>query len=168
MLVLLLICGAVQAMQEAEWVKYNSSEGLYQVSFPAQPKLSQQEAKNSEGEAFQQYIAGVSTADVIYQLVYFDIPPGKEFNLDKARDGMVKAVGGSLVNERAIMLDGNAGREIKVASKLAEVDYNMVVRFAQINSRIYMLAVALPKAKESEALNLAFAKFFDSFHVSRQ
>ena len=167
-LVLLLTAGAVQATQEAEWVKYNSTEGRYQVSFPAQPKLSQQEAKNADGETFQQFMAGAQTADAIYQAVYFDIPAGRDFKLDKARDGMVKAVGGSLVNERAIVLDGNAGREIKITAKLGDVDYNLVSRFAQFNSRVYMLAVAFPKAKESETLDLAFARYFDSFHILQQ
>src|SRR6266511_2746796 len=91
--ILLLLLSASLALsipKPDEWIKYNSHEGRYTVSLPAQPNLSTQEATTPDGQKLHQYLASVTEAgDVAFVTGYFDLD-GKIFSADAARDGMVK------------------------------------------------------------------------------
>jgi len=162
---LLFIASLALAVQEPGWITYNSAEGHYNVSLPAQPKLTTQESATADGQKFLQYMASVQQPDVMYLVGYFDHVAGTVFSADRARDSMLAAVKGTLLSERTITLDGNPGRELKVAAKLNTSDYILLVKFWDTESRVYVLQVVYPKSGESEALNARAAKYFDSFQI---
>ncbi len=179
--ILLLLLSASLALsipKPDEWIKYNSHEGRYTVSLPAQPNLSTQEATTPDGQKLHQSLASVTEAgDVAFVTGYFDLDVGKIFSADAARDGMVKQINGTLINETAISLGNHPGRGIKVLAKApagasAEgekppetVDYIVHARFYEVDKRIYILQVIFPKSLESEATNARATKYFDSFQV---
>lgn len=164
-LALLLLCASFAQAQAPEWIKYNSAEGRYAVSLPAEPKISTQESTTADGQKFLQYMATVQQSDLVYLVGYFDHVPGTVFYPDKARDGMVGAVKGTLVNERNITLSGYPGREMRVAAKLQGIDFILLAKFWDTDQRVYVLQCIFPKLIESDATNAKAAKYFDSFQI---
>jgi len=163
---LLLICAAVAlGVQNSAWINYNSTEGRYTISLPAQPKLGTQESATADGQKFTQYKAMVEDQDAIYLVGHFDHVQGTTFSADRARDGMVAAVKGTLVSERTIHLSGYPGRELKVSAKLDGTDYILLAKFWDTENRVYVLQLIFPKSLEGDALNAKAARYFDSFHI---
>jgi hypothetical protein len=178
--ILLLLISAsfgLSIQKPDEWIKYNSPEGRYTVSLPAQPNLSTQEATSADGQKFPQYLASVvEPGDVVFLTGYFDNAPGTIFSADAARDGMVSRINGTLISENAISLGEYPVRELKVLAKPAApqsaevakpdaVEYIVRARFYEVDKRVYVLQMIFPKSLESEALNAKAAKYFDSFQV---
>jgi len=150
-----------------DWIKYNSTEGHYSVLLPAQPTVGSQEASSSDGRKFTQYKAGFQTADMSYLIGYFDYQAPTIFTFDKARDGMVTAVNGTLVNERSITLSGFPGRELRINAKdEAGIEYDMRARFYDVNQRIYVLQFFALKSTPLEIADPKAARYFDSFQLS--
>jgi hypothetical protein len=163
---LLLICAvAALGVQDSTWINYNSAEGRYTVSLPAQPKLSTQESATADGQKFLQYMATVQQPDAIYLVGYFDHVPGTTFSADRARDGMVAAVKGTLVSERNISLGGYAGRELLVSTKSEEREYVIRVKFYDTENRVYVQQCLYAKTSEGEAIDTKAKKYFDSFQI---
>jgi hypothetical protein len=162
---LLFVASLALAVQDSAWITYNSAEGRYNVSLPAEPKLSTQESATADGQKFLQYMASVQQSDAIYQIGYFDHLPGTTFSADRARDGMVSAVKGTLVSERNISLSGYPGRELKISAKFETSEYVLLAKFWDAESRVYVVQVVYPKSIESEAMTVKAAKYFDSFQI---
>src|SRR3989442_15523104 len=110
-------------------------------------------------------MATINHQDAIYLVGYFDHVPGTIFSADRARDGMVAAVKGTLVSERIISLSGYPGREMKVATKSETNDYVILAKFWDTENRVYVLQVAYPKSVESESMNTRAGRYFDSFQI---
>src|SRR4051794_30025222 len=106
---LLMISTVANGFQTAsELVKYVSVEGRYSALFPKQPDLKTQEATPSVGGKVTQYMAQATDSDSMYLVSYWDILPETTFSLDKAREGVVAAVKGTLLSSDAISLGGYA------------------------------------------------------------
>jgi hypothetical protein len=168
--ILLLLMSASLAMsvqKPAEWVRYNSPEGRYSVLVPAQPELGTQESATADGQKFTQYKAAVSDGNGIYLIGYFDHVPGTTFSLDKARDGMVGALKGTLLSESAISLGGSPGRELKVTATSDGTEFLLRARFYDVDKRVYVLQFIIPKSEDDSASAEKAARFFDSFQVTK-
>lgn len=149
-----------------DWIKYDSGEGRYTVMLPGKPDVGSQEATSADGVKFTQYKAGVYNADVAYLIGYFDYQPPMTFTFDKARDGMITAVRGSLVSERTITLGGFPGREMRINAKDERgIDYDMRARFYDVNQRIYVLQFIALKSTPLEIADPKAARYFDSFQL---
>jgi hypothetical protein len=169
---------ALSIQKPDDWIAYTSPEGRYSVLLPSQPTLSTQESTAANGEKFPQYLASVvATGDVVFMIAYFDTMPGTVFSADAARDGMVKAIKGTLISENAISLGGYSGRELKVlttptppppaeGAKPAEpVEYIVRARFYEAEKRVYVIQLISPKSIEHGASAANATKYFDSFQV---
>ena len=155
------------AQAPPEWIKYTSTEGRYSIAMPGQPTLETQDASNDEGIKFKQYLATATDAQAFYMVGYFDYPGGVSFSLDKARDGMVSSVKGSLEGESSISLGGSPGRELRVSAKDPRGNEFLIrARYYDVNRRIYVIQFINLKVSEGPALSEKRAKFFDSFQVS--
>jgi hypothetical protein len=168
-ILLILFCPALAAGQHSDdWIKYDSRGGRYSVQLPAQPKVGSQEATSSDGIKFTQYKAAVVSEDVAYMIGYFDYSASMTFTFDKARDGMVAGVNGTLVSERSISLGGYPGRELRVNAKDdTGTGYDMRARLYDVDRRIYVLQFIAPKSTAVEIADPKAAKYFDSFQVVR-
>lgn len=165
---LLLISANAAGIQSAgEWVKYDSPEGHYSVLLPGQPQVTTQEAATADGEKFPQYMAKAADASALFLVGYFDHVPGTTFSLDKARDGMLAAIKGTLVSEGPITLDGSAGRELQIMATGSDgVEYVVRARFYDTDKRVYVLQFIIAKSAEDSSSTAKAAKYFDSFKVS--
>jgi hypothetical protein len=162
-LVIVFAALSVGAQSTPEWVRYTSDEGRYSALIPQQPKLSSQEATAPGGEKFTQYMAQTNDAESIYMVGYFDYTGNMVFSLDKARDGVLDATKGTLIKEEPITLGGNAGRELKVATKNGDFDLLIRIRFYEIGRRVYVLQHIFQKAADSPQITVKTTRFFDSF-----
>ena len=164
---LLLSSALVNAQGHDEWPRYTSKEGRYTVLLPSQPTVDSQEATSTSGNKFTQYKATVTGADAVYMIGYFDYSPPTTFTLEKGRDGMVNAVKGTLLSERAISLGGAPGREIHVGAKdESGLEFVIFARFYDIDHRVYVVQFITTKA--GEAADMRANKYFDSFQVVKR
>lgn len=145
------------------WIHYQSTEGRYSVLLPKSPTFTTQEATTADGVKFPQYMANSTYESGVCLTGYFDQVQGTVFSFDNARDGMVKAVKGTLSREAPISLDGYEGREFLVSANLSGTDALFRVRIYKVQMRIYVLQFISEKASESEALVKDSRKYFDSF-----
>ena len=166
-LLVLLIAALPFALQgQTGWIKYDSPEGRYSVLFPGEPKLTTQDTTAATGEKMLQYLAMSSDSGAVYMVGYFDSAANMTFSFDKARDGFVAAVKGTLLGEKAVSLDGNPGRELKVLAKISEADeLIMMVRFFQAGMRIYVIQLIVPKSSEAATSAEKNVNYFDSFRI---
>src|SRR5882762_2589918 len=105
--ILVLLLGwafVIVAQGNVEWTKYNSTEGRFNVSLPGEPKLSQQETTATSGEKVPQYMAASPEGNGVFMVGYFNYTPGMSFSFDKARDGMLAAMQGTLLGDETISL----------------------------------------------------------------
>lgn len=169
--ILLLLMSASLALsiqKPDEWIKYTSPEGRYSVLLPAQPKVGTQESATADGEKFTQYKAAVSDGNVVYLIGYFDHIPGTTFSLDKARDGMVGAIKGTLLSESAVSLGGSPGRDLRVSAKGSDgTEFLVRARFYDVDKRVYVLQFIIPKVEDDSASAEKTARFFDSFQATK-
>jgi len=171
LLPLVLIASALAYGQQAaaEWIKYTSAEGRYSALLPRQPKLTAQEVDGPAGSKFTQYMAMASDADSLFMIGYFDYTSSMNFSLDKARDGMLNAVSGTLLKEDNISLGGFPGRDLKVSAKLQGGQETLArARFYDVKGRVYVIQHLYLKTSDSQAIADKSAKFFDSFKVTAQ
>ena len=163
---LLLICAVVApGVQNSTWINYNSPEGRYRVALPSQPELGTQESTTADGVKFTQYKATVAKEKAVFMVGYFDYVPGTTFSLDKARDGIVHGVKGTLLSENVISLAGSPGRELKVVTNTEGTELVMRTRFFDVDKRVYVLQFIVLKTEDDETAVAKAAKYFDSFKV---
>ncbi|MEP6707291.1 MAG: hypothetical protein ABJC05_07215 [Pyrinomonadaceae bacterium] len=112
-------------------------------------------------------MAQATDSDSIYGFIYFDYTPDMAFSLDKARDGAVGAVKGTLLSEEAISLGGYPGRELKVAAKNSDLDLVIRARIYDVGRRVYILEHICQKSSDSPTVAEKTARFFDSFKVTQ-
>lgn len=166
-LLMLMVATFASGFQSAtEWVRYTAVEGRYNVLLPQQPKLSTQEATTSSGKKLTQYLAQANDPDGLYWIGYFDYGADMDFSLDKARDGAVANVKGTLVKEEAISLGGYSGRDMKVTAKHEGIDLILRARIYDIRGRIYILQHLFQKLSDSQSTAQKTNRFFDSFKVT--
>jgi len=77
-------------------------------------------------------------------------------------------VKGTLLAEKAISLDGNPGRELKVLAKISDADeLMMMVRFFQVGVRIYVIQLIVPKSSEAAISAEKNVNYLDSFRITK-
>lgn len=136
---------------------------------PTQPTLSTQPSESADGLTFTQYLASTTTSTAVYMIGYFDLT-NSTFSFDRARDGMVSAVNGTLLGESAISLGGQPGRELRVMGKSKDgISFQVHARIYQIQLRVFVLQYIYQPEFADESTTRNQNKYFDSFAVnSRQ
>ena len=146
--------------------RYNSPEGRYTILMPGEPRLNSQSVTTPDGTPMTQYMAMVGDGNGMLMVAYFDYGGDIQFNLDKARDGMVNSIHGSLLDEHSISLGGSPGRQIKVLGRTEQgVEFVDRARFYDVKPRVYVLQCLIPKTMDSPASAERCDQFFDSFRV---
>jgi hypothetical protein len=164
---LMVIGGAIAcaAQDSSDWINYTSPTGHYSVLMPSQPKLMTQEGKTSSGNKVPQYIAVAEASSVTYMIAYFDYTAANTFSFDKARDGMLANVKGTLVSEKPISLGSYPGRDVMISGSNGGVEFLAHVKFYDVNKRVYMVQFILSKTNDTPEAATKATKFFDSFKV---
>lgn len=166
--VLTLIGGAVAfaAQDSNDWINYTSPTGRYSVLMPSQPQLITQESTTPSGAKVPQYIASVEVSSVDYMIAYFDYTTANTFSFDKARDGMLANVKGTLVSEKPIKLGRYPGRDAVISANNNGVEFLSHVKFYDVNKRVYIIQFIVLKSNQTSEMGAKATKFFDSFKVN--
>ncbi len=152
----------------SEWIRYKSIEGRYSILLPVQPTVSTQEWSTAAGAKVIQYKATASDGKATFLIGYFDHVPGTTFSFDKARDGIVGKIKGTLLSESAISLGGHRGRELKVSVKGSDgTELLNRARLYDVHKRVYVLQVITVKAEDDSASAEKADRYFDSFQVTK-
>jgi hypothetical protein len=161
---------AFGAQTKTDWIKYDSPEGRYSMLFPGKPELSTQEAPAKSGQNLTQYFAIYAdpdpATDVAYIAAYFDLTTGMAYSFDEGRDGLLKAVDGTLQSEKPIQLGAYAGRELRVTAKRAGKDFSIVARLYLVEKRVYMNQFIFAKPYDAARSEQQSTKFLDSFALA--
>lgn len=152
----------------SDWIRYKSAEGRYSVLLPVQPAISTQERSTAAGEKVTQYKATASDGKATFLIAYFDHVPGTTFSFEKARDGMVAKINGTLLSESAIKLEGHRGRELKI-SVIGPDGTELLdrARLYDVHKRVYVLQVITVKSEDDSASAEKADRYFDSFQVTK-
>jgi hypothetical protein len=154
------------AQAEPSSLRYTSPEGRYTVLLPAQPNLSTQQVSAPDGTPMTQYMAMASGNMGMVMVAYFDYPGDVVFSLDKARDGMVNSIKGTLLDEHAMSLGGSPGRQLRISARTEQgMEFIDRARFYDVKPRVYVLQCITPKSIDSAAIAERCEQFFDSFRA---
>lgn len=148
------------------WVNYTSVEGRYTVSVPSQPTLKTQDSATATGDKLTQYFATSSDGKEVFITAYFDYSQSQSFTLDKARDGMVNAVKGTILSDTPITLASWPGEQVKIDAKEGDVELIMRVKFYNVDHRVYILQCIAPKSEDGSAVEQKANRYFDSFSLT--
>ena len=134
--------------------------------FPVQPTLSSQESSTAAGKKVIQYRASASDGKATFLIAYYDYSSGTTFSFDKARDGIVGKIKGTLLSERAIRLGSHRGRELSV-SAIGPDGTELLdrARLYDVRRRIYVLQVITVKAEDDRAAIEKADRYFASFKI---
>ena len=145
-----------------EWIKFESTPGLFSVLMPAQPT----EQKETKESAYGPYTTNLFLSKgngEMYMAGWVDYDPKYNFDaqkeLDANRDNFVKAVKGTLGSTTRITFKDNPGIEFDGSTP----NFSFKSRVYIVGKRPYMLAAAFPAGGEgSPNIN----KFFSSFELA--
>ena len=164
----LLIVSQVTCAAQApkDWLSYRSPEGRYSVSLPKEPRLNTTEGLARNGDKIPQYVATCYDGTVLFSITYSDNPSTAACSIDDARNEMVKAVKGTLLDDKPMTVRGGTGRHIVISMRdEKDREYVNLVRFYVIGKRVYVLQMISTKAGASTPVFLEKAqKFFTSFN----
>ena len=103
-----------------------------------------------------------------FLIAYFDHLPGTTFSFDKARDGIVGTIKGTLLSENAISLRGHRGRKLKVSVKGPDgTELLDRARLYDVHKRVYVLQVITVKSEDDSGSAEKANRYFDSFQVTK-
>jgi hypothetical protein len=156
----------IAAQTKAEWITYTSAVGRYNVSVPQEPKITAQETTASTGEKLPQLLASFPDGNGVFIVGYFDYASSMTFSFDKARDGMVTAMRGTLIGEEAVSLGASSGRQLKILAKDPnDNEFMDRARVYDVAGRVYVLQCIFPKAEDGFVVVEKCGKFIDSFKL---
>jgi len=155
----------ISACVDRHWIEYKADDGSFIVSFPVTPTKSIKTANTVLGPidvtiyaAEENHLAylvatGEYPADLVKQADHAGM-------LNDARDGAVANVQGNLMSEEIFNLNGNPGRELKIAV----LGGKGIVRckVVLVANRLYQVIVAGPSDK---AYAPEVRQFLDSFSL---
>ena len=145
---------------------FSSETGELRVETPAPFEETQQAIQTPVGPV-EIHTFTAEAEDSAYVIAYSDYPSAivEETNpqalLDSSRDGAVTNLGGTLLSEEAVEIDGYPGRSL-VISTGAETDEPATIssRIYLVDNRLYQVLVVIPEGKNVEK---AAAGFLESF-----
>lgn len=162
--VLLLCSGlagfAIYKFAAVSWQEFSPPGGNFTATFPGKPKHQQQHAM---GQAIEMYVVELRAGQFAYSVAYNELGANAEHvGADLILDGAANGLGGKILNQRKIQINGHPGREVTAEVLQNGVTLVLTDRIYVVKSRMYQVIVAGVKGKEPPA---PYAQFLDSFRV---
>ena len=157
-----------QLSGSAGWREFAPEEGRFSILVPRTPRETTETVETEMG-THDEHTFTVIHGDIAYIVNYGDYPQSlrnvdSRAMLDALRDGAVESVGGKLLSERAISVDGYPGREVKIKVSNDSETAIMQVRIYIVRNRLYYIYTIAP---ETRASSPDVKKFLDSFKLLR-
>ena len=145
----------------AAWVTFTSEPGRFSVLVPELPKEKTNTVNSDHGPDIYQLLVAKG-AKSVFAISWADYDPSFKFNthieLDENRDNFVKGIRATLINSRAVTVDGYQCLEF--TAETAETIYKSRVYI--VGRRPYQLVAGTAKGLD-DAANVK--RFFESFKV---
>lgn len=156
------------------WREFSAAAGRFAVTIPGDMTLKTEQMPTPDGGSIPLNIYMLLTS-AEYGVIYADYPfevKGAEMQrrlLDDGARGAVASVGSKLLDIKEVSLGEHPGRALKELMRDGRI---MHVRLYLVGSRLYQVAITLPKLGESDpatpfAEEVA-AKFLDSFRLLKE
>ena len=136
-------------------VRFESKAGKFAVMSPVTLGEDSRAIETPGGTVTLHMFMGERN-DVSYGIMYCDygsvtLPEMTlEERLDGGRDGAVANVGGHLISEKSISLDGNPGRDISVGTSKYGAEGICRARIFAVGKKLYQMIVAGPAASMND------------------
>jgi hypothetical protein len=145
------------------WVRFTSDAGHFSVLMPELPNAETPKTTPSEHGPYTTYLFIAKTTTSIYLIGWVDYDPTFNFNrqqeLEANRDNFVKGVEATLLDSRALTIDGYNAIEFIAESETRRFKS----RVYMVGRRPYQIVIASPKAEDDA---VSTSRFFNSFKVS--
>ncbi|MDB9524500.1 hypothetical protein PN498_00745 [Oscillatoria sp. CS-180] len=162
---LVTACNQDQAITE----DFSSEAGQFSISTPAPLEETQQSVDTPVGP-IEIYTFTAEQDDAAYVVAYSDYPPeiveqtDPDQLLDSSRDGAINNLGGTLVSEEAIDLEGNPGRSLVISTDVNAGEPAVIdSRIYLVENRLYQILVVMPEDDNDDA---ASTNFLESFSLN--
>src|ERR1044072_327138 len=153
------------------WREFTSAAGRFAVTLPGDMTLKTERMPTPDGGGIPLSIYTLMTS-AEYGVIYADYPfevKGAEMQrnlLDGGARGAVASVGSQLLDIKEVSLGEHPGRALKELMRDGRI---MHVRLYLVGSRLYQVAITLPKLGEADPVvpfaEEVAAKFLDSFRL---
>lgn len=145
------------------WVRFTSAAGRFSVLMPELPNAETPRTTQSEQGPYTTYLFISKTSSNIYLIGWVDYDPKFNFNLQQEleanRDNFVKGVQATLMDSRALTIDGYNAIEF-----IAESDTRRFKsRVYMVGRRPYQIVIASSKTEDN---SVSTSRFFNSFKIS--
>ena len=144
------------------WARFTSEDGRFSVLMPGTPKESNDTVPSEHGP-YTTHMFILRNETNVFVVGWGDYDPSFNFNLqtelEANRDNFVKGIKGTLVESRALKIDGYKAIEF-TAETTTRVFRSRVY---MVGRRPYQIIVGSPKGAEDSN---SVSKFLDSFKVS--
>ena len=165
---MLLTTGFQQAKRKNDrtsWIEFSQERGAFSLMFPDKP-TERFFPHNTEKGPTRSPLYEVTKDDIKYSFTYMDYPFSVEEKerdklLDMGAEAGITQVGGKVVSNAAISLNGYPGREVK--GEMQGIVYRS--RVYLVGQRIYFMIVWLPS---SQPMSENATKFLESFKLKVQ
>jgi hypothetical protein len=151
----------------SDWVSFNSPEGHFAIGMPTKPEDNVKEIDSAVGK-LQLHSFTSASALVFFMVSYGDYPnepaaDRREPVLDGVRDGVISSLGGELISETKMNIDGYPGREFLATKTLEGKETTFTWRVYLVGRRVYQVAAA---ARKADSTSTEISKFFNSFRLT--
>ena len=170
----ILLAGVFGFSHHADWILFKTTD--YSIQFPQKPDTSSQLVPSQIGDLkmdIVMYDASKANEDNLVYGVITTLYPDSLVNSDKKEklasffrasiDGAIKNVGGQLLSEKEVELNGFPGREIRTSIQQAQGILKM--QLFLVHNQMFILQVISETAKEK---NASAARFFNSFALLKK
>jgi len=143
---------------ELDWREVTSESGRYAVLMPAPPEHAQREVVVG-GVALAMSMASAQKEGMAFGAAYADLPGGYTRRAElvaAARDALVRNIDGRLTADRAVQIDGAAGREFYADGNVGDQPMRLGGRVFTAGPRFYQVVIV----GRSDRLESADAELF--------
>jgi hypothetical protein len=147
--------------------EFSSEAGKFSISTPAVMEETQQSVQTPVGP-INIHTFTAESDNAAYVVAYSDYPPeivaqtDPTMLLDSSRDGALNNLGGTLVSEEVIDLEGNPGRSLVIDTATETGDKATInSRIYLVENRLYQVLVVTPEGKEGKVDSASFLESFD-------
>lgn len=145
------------------WVRFTSEAGHFSVLMPELPNAETPQTTQSEHGPYTTYLFITKTPTTIFLIGWVDYDPSFNFNrqeeLEANRDNFVKGVQATLMDSRALTIDGYNAIEFIAESETRRFKS----RVYMVGRRPYQIVIASNKTEDDP---VSTSRFFNSFKVS--
>ena len=148
------------------WQAFSASDKSFSALFPSKPEAEDQQVPlDAGGIAVAHTFVATPEKTASYGLTYYDDPrlatETIEEELNRARDGSIAKVQGSIIGERHLAIQGHEARDIDAR---ATGNSLITMRLIAVGQRLYLLMVVDTARQKPDSKNIQ--KFFDSLKLS--